>query len=119
MRDEMVALGERIAEHAVHMDAAMHRLLTDVRTFDKESGWYDQGAKSCADWLSWRVGWTPGTAREHVRVARALGALPLIDDALRRGLVSYSKIRAMTRVATSANEATLLEQARSSTAAQL
>ncbi len=74
---------------------------------------------SCAHWLSWRVGWDGRTAREHVRVANRLGELPLIDDALRRGEMSYSKVRAMTRVATPANEACLLEQARYATGAQL
>ena len=95
-------LGDRIAEHAFHLDAAMHRLLADLRAFDHARYWADEGAASCAAWLSWRVGWTPGTGREHVRVANALGRLPLIDGALREGRLSYSKVRAITRVATPA-----------------
>ncbi len=113
------ALGDRIAEQAYHLDAAMHRLLTDVRQFDEAGYWADEGAASCAAWLSWRVGWTPGTGREHVRVARALAALPQIDDALRVGRLSYSKVRAITRVATAATEAALLVDALATTAAQL
>jgi hypothetical protein len=74
---------------------------------------------SCAHWLSWRIGLDPGTAREKVRVARALGALPHIDDALRRGVLSYAKVRAMTRVATPENEERLLEIALDTTGAQL
>ncbi len=116
---EIELLGEQIAMHAAHLDAATHRLLTDLRAFDQAGGWYRAGAMSCANWLSWRVGWDGRTAREHVRVANRLGELPLIDDALRRGEMSYSKIRAMTRVATPANEACLLEQARYATGAQL
>ncbi len=112
-------LGERIATHAAHLDAATHTLLTDLREFDVAGGWYKQGARSCADWLSWRVGWNMGTAREHLRVARRLAELPLIDDALRRGAISYVKVRAITRVATSANEATLLTDAQYSTGSQL
>jgi hypothetical protein len=54
-----------------------------------------------------------------VRVANKLAAFPAIDDALRRGEVSYSKVRAMVRVATPANEALLLHHARLMTAAQL
>ena len=65
------------------------------------------------------MGWGKGTAREHVRVANRLGELPLIDDALRRGVVSYSNVRAMTRVATPANEAYLLEAAQFMTAAHV
>ena len=112
-------LGERIATHAAHLDAATHTLLTDLREFDSAGGWYKQGAHSCAEWLSWRVGWNMGTAREHLRVARRLAELPLIDDALRRGAISYVKVRAITRVATSANEATLLTDAQYSTGSQL
>jgi hypothetical protein len=118
-RSELETLGDRIAEHAAHLDAATHRLLTDIRQFDTECGWYSQGARTCAQWLSWRLGWDPGTAREHVRVAHRLSELPLIDDSLRRGETSYCKVRAMTRVATPANEEMLLEESRYTTGAQL
>ena len=46
------ALGDRIAEQAYHLDAAMHRLLTDLRAFDAANHWADAGARSCASWLS-------------------------------------------------------------------
>jgi hypothetical protein len=113
------ALGDRIAEQAYQLDAALHRLLTDVRAFDAAGYWADAGATSCAVWLGWRVGWDPGTAREHVRVARALGGLPVIDAALAAERLSYSKVRALTRVATAATEAALLDTAARTTAAQL
>jgi hypothetical protein len=118
-RQLMDSLAARIAEHAAHLDAATHRLLTDLREFDQGGGWYQQGARSCAQWLSWRVGWDRATAREHVRIANRLAELPHIDEALRRGEMSYSKVRAMTRVATRENEAMLLEEARLTTAIQL
>ncbi|HSK02908.1 MAG TPA: DUF222 domain-containing protein, partial [Kofleriaceae bacterium] len=95
MFEDLESLGERIAEQAAHLDAALHRLLTDLRTFDRGGGWHTQGARSCAHWLSWRVGWGLGTAREHLRVADRLADLPLLDDALRRGEVSYAKLRAI------------------------
>ena len=90
-----------------------------MRACDEAGYWPDAGATWCAVWLGWRVGWDPGTAREHVRVARALGGLPLIDAALAAGRLSYSKVRALTRVATAATEATLLDTAGRTTAAQL
>ena len=112
-------LADEIAELSAHLDAATHRFLRLIRRFDELGGWANQGALTCAHWLSWRVGLELGAAREHVRVARALSELPLIDDALRLGWVSYSKVRALTRVATAANEASLLDMARASTASQL
>src|SRR5919204_4595932 len=61
----------------------------------------------------------PGSAREHVRVARALRELPLTREAFDSGKVSYSKVRELTRAATPDSEADLLYQARYATAAQL
>src|SRR5215475_12428315 len=119
MNNELEQLGERIAEQAAHLDAAMHRLLTDLREFDARGGWHVQGAATCAHWLAWRVGWDLVTARDHVRVARKLAEFALIDDALRRGEMSYSKVRALLRVATPENEALLLDHARLMTASQL
>jgi len=112
-------LAQEIATLSAHLDAATHRLLECIRSFDESGGWHEQGAISCAQWLSWRVGWDPGTARERVRVARALGTLPLIDEALRTGGLSYAKARALTRVANPANEASLLAMALVATGAQL
>ena len=73
-----------------------------IRRFDEQGGW--SGFVSCAHWLNWRTGLALGAAREKVRVARALGALPLLSEAMRDGRVSYSKVRAITRVATPENE---------------
>jgi Domain of unknown function (DUF222) len=112
-------LGQEIATLSVHLDAATHRLLECIRQFDQADGWFDQGALSCAHWLSWRLGWDLATAREKVRVARALGRLPAIDEALRSARLSYAKVRALTRVATPANEGTLLQMALIATGAQL
>jgi hypothetical protein len=112
-------LGQEIANLSAHLDAATQRLLECIRQFDEAGGWYEQGAVSCAHWLAWRVGLGAATAREKVRVARALGKLPAIDGAFHVGKLSYAKVRALTRVATPQNEAQLLELALYATGAQL
>ena len=112
-------LGEEIATLSAHIDAATHRMLDCIRRFDQAGGWQEQGAVSCAHWLSWRVGLDPTTAREKVRVARALGDLPAIDRAFASATISYAKVRALTRVATPENEERLLDMALVATAAQL
>ena len=117
--DNVEALGQEIASLSAHLDAATHRLLECIKRFDEACGWHEQGAVSCAHWLAWRVGWDPATAREKVRVARALGTLPAIDEALRSARLSYAKVRALTRVATPENEGKLLEMALMATGAQL
>src|SRR5207247_11457914 len=96
---EMDRLGDEIAELSAHLEAATARLLDLIREFDARGGW-NTGFRSCAAWLGWRVGLDPGAAREKVRVARALGTLPLLAQALARGELSYAKVRALTRVAT-------------------
>ena len=112
-------LVQEIASLSAHLDAATHRLLECIRQFDESGGWFEQGAVSCAHWLAWRVGLDTATAREKVRVARALGKLPAIDEALRVGKLSYAKVRALTRVATPESEARLLDVALYATGAQL
>src|ERR671910_2799429 len=104
---DLERLGDQIAELAAHLDAATARLLDLIREFDAREGW-NSGFRSCADWLSWRIGLAPGAAREHVRVARALGTLPRLAQALARGELSYAKVRAFTRVATAETEERLL-----------
>ena len=108
-------LGDEIAELSAHLEAATARLLDLIREFDAREGW-NNGFRSCAAWLSWRVGYAPGAAREHVRVARALGSLPLLSQALARGELSYAKVRELTRVATPETEAKLFAVGRTGTA---
>ena len=115
---ELDRLGDEIAELSAHLEAATARLLDLIRAFDARGGW-NTGFRSCAAWLAWRVGLELGAARERVRVARALGALPRLAEALARGELSYAKVRALTRVATPATEARLLAVGRAGTAAHV
>src|SRR2546429_496564 len=108
-------LGDEIAELSAHLDAATAHLLDLIREFDARGGW-NTGFCTCGAWLTWRVGLDPGAARERVRVARALGTLPRLAQALARGELSYSKVRALTRVATPETEERLLAVGRAGTA---
>ena len=104
----LAELEAQITELAGHLNAATHRWLTLIAQFDRRDGWGDGSSQSCAHWLSWKCGLNLGSARERVRVAHALETLPLISAAMARGALSYSKVRAMTRVATAATEDELL-----------
>ena len=110
-------LGNEIAELCAHINAATYRLLSLLRRYDEEGLW--EGCRSCAHWLSWRTGISLGPAREKMRVARCLPSLPLISRALAKGELSYSKVRALTRVATADNEAELLTFGRHGTTAHV
>jgi hypothetical protein len=59
-------------ELAGHLAAATCRFLVLLGDFDARRGWASWEMTSCAAWLSWKCQMSSGTAREHVRVARAL-----------------------------------------------
>jgi Domain of unknown function (DUF222)/HNH endonuclease len=108
-----------IGELAAHIAAAMCRWLELVAEFDRRGGHEAWGFHSCGAWVAWRCSIDPRSAREHVRVARSLCDLPLVKEKFGRGELSYSKVRAMTRIATADLEEELVEMARFATAAQL
>jgi Domain of unknown function (DUF222)/HNH endonuclease len=112
-------LEHEIAELAAHLTAGTCRWLELVAEFDRREGWGSWGCRSCAEWISWQCAVAPRAAREHVRVARCLRELPMIHAAFSRGELSYSKVRALTRVASRESEEELLELANHATAAQL
>lgn len=117
--DALEELEEEIVTLAAHIHAATHRLLTLIAEFDCRRGWELGGHRSTAHWLSFSTGIDLGTAREKVRAARALSDLPRIGASMARGELSFSQLRALTRVATPENEGDLLELALGCTTAQL
>ncbi|MGY1711735.1 DUF222 domain-containing protein [Geodermatophilus sp. SYSU D00758] len=111
-------LAREICAGAVRLAAAGAAWLALVAEFDEREGWGGFGVRSCAHWLSWQCGISPGTAREHVRVARALRGLPVTAAAYAAGRLSYAKVRALTRVAEPHTETALLDFALAATASQ-
>jgi len=112
----VVELEDELATLASHIFAGMCRWLELVAELDRRG---QPAGCSCAEWLAWRCGLTPRTAREHVRIARRLGDLPRIGAAFRGGVLSYAKVRALTRIAEPETEEELLQLALNLTAAQL
>ena len=114
---------DEIALLSATISAATYRLICLIGELDRRDGWADpldsNGLRSCAHWLSWRVGLSLGVARQYVRVARTLPDLPRVCEAFGRGEVSYSKVRAITRIATQDNEEQWLGIARCGTASHV
>lgn len=113
------AVSDEICSLAGQIAAATGRFLALLVHFDTREGWSGPGIRSCAHWLSWRCGMDLRTAREHVRVARALIALPRTTAELAEGRLSYSKVRALTRVATAETEDDLVDIALAAPAAHV
>src|ERR1700739_3623576 len=100
-------LEAQICELAGHLAAATCRFLVLLGDFDARRGWAGWEMTSCAAWLSWKCQMSAGTAREHVRVARALRDLPVIRGEFAAARLSYVKVRALTRIATAETEGQL------------
>lgn len=112
-------LEERVLGYAAQIAALTGKFLQYLAEFDRRGAWFGPGMNSCAQWLSWRAGMNRRTAQEHIRVARALEDLPKTREHLLAGELSFSKVRALTRVATPEREPELLNLALASTASQL
>ena len=112
-------LEQRIIGSAGDIAAATAALFDLIAAFDRREGWKVWGCRSTAHWLSWRCGDSLHTARERVRVARALESLPRLRAAFGQGELSYSKVRAITRVACGADEHEWVEMARCCSGAHL
>ncbi|EFC86061.1 HNH endonuclease signature motif containing protein [Parafrankia sp. EUN1f] len=119
---DAVPIGEletAICQWAGRIAAATCTWLALLAAFDRRTGWSGIGMRSCAHWLSWRCGLSPRTAREHLATAHALEQLPAIRTAFAAGTLSYSKVRAITRVARPDTEQTWLNHAEHCTAGAL
>ena len=117
--DPIVELEDEIRTLASQIHAATHRLLLLIADFDRRRGWEIGGHRCCADWLSFTTGIDRGAARERVRAARALVGLPQISEAMSRGELSFSQVRALTRVAAPETESELLPLAMETSASRL
>ena len=112
-------LTDEITTWAGRIAAAEAHLIDLVAELDRRGSWFGPGLLSTAHWLSWRLGMGLKAAHERVRVARALPTLPLTNDAFHAGRLSWTQVRAVTRVASADDEATYLECARHASGAQL
>ena len=117
--DDPAELRGAVVDMAAHINLADWRFVKLIAAMDKRRGWNEDGYCSLGNWLDHRCGLGPCAARERVRIGRALARLPRIDAAFRDGILSYSKVRAVTRVATPETEAVLLDIAGRRSAAQL
>ncbi len=112
-------LDRAIVNLSARINAETYELLVLIREFDERAGWLKWGLGNCAEWLHYRCDFSMNASREKVRVAHAMKTLPEITAAFSSGALSYSKVRAMTRVAGSHNEADLLSFALKTTTARV
>ncbi|NQZ07003.1 MAG: DUF222 domain-containing protein [Algicola sp.] len=109
-------LADKLTLLAGQINAATYRFLKLLAEFDSRKGWCKHGIRSCSAWLNLKCCMASATAREKLRVAHCLENLPETNLAFENGVLSYSKVRAITRVATDDNEKIFLDIAMSGTA---
>jgi len=112
-------LETELTSMACSIAAATAQWLAWLAVYDRREGYLTWGCRSAAHWLNWKCAMSLKTAHEHVRVAAALEGLPAIRVAFGEGKLSYSKVRAITRVATVDSESDLCDVAVNLTASQL
>ena len=117
--DNPAELRRAVTRMAAHINLADWRFIRLIAAMERTRGWREGGYCNLGNWLDHRCGLGPCAGRERIRIGRALAKLPRIDEAFRDGVISYSKVRAVTRVATPDTDAMLLAIAEGSSAAQL
>ena len=113
---EIDELNAAIGRMSQAVNVANYELILHIREFDERAGWYQWGFTDGLSWLKWRCDLGTGAARDKLRIAHALKELPLLSEAFAGGELSYTKVRALTRIATVDNEAELIVMAQRMTA---
>jgi len=108
-----------VVAYTAHLNAAEYRLIRYVDELDRRKPRGICGVDSIPAWLGYYCGLDGNAAREKLRVARALRDLPKTRDCFAKGEISYSKVRAITRIATPESEPLLLGYAQNATASQM
>jgi hypothetical protein len=105
---------DELATLSAHLSAATARWLELVWEMHERGDSCDLGS-----FIAWRCGITRRETTEYLRVAESLQELPMTRAAFARGELTFTKVRALTKVATAASEESLLELAGVLTASQL
>src|SRR5947209_7084405 len=110
-------LGKSLVEGRRRLDAGEAAWLAELVEFDRSALWAADGHTCCGSWLVDHCGLRRSTAHERLRVGYELARRPLVAEALASGELSYSKIRALTRVVNTDTETdrVLVETARDMT----
>lgn len=116
--DDQVLVAEA-GRQAARIAAATCRYVQLVAELVVRGVWADHGARTPAQWLSFEHGMGSSTAAEHIRVGLRLRQLPLIRERFAAGELSYSKVRAITRVAVPELESMLVQWCQWATGAEI
>jgi hypothetical protein len=112
-------VADRILDAGRSLAHSQHRLVVLAAEFDESDEWWASGAGTAAHWLAAQLDVCVATAREWIRIGKALRDLPALAAAFERRELSYAKMRALTRVAEPDTEVALVELGRAVPAGRL
>src|SRR5256714_487584 len=92
------AVGRTLVAARRRLDAQEAEWFTALAEFDYRGGWAMDGHLSCVSWLVHFCGMARPTAKDKLRVALQLARRPVLAQAHAAGELSYSKVRALTRI---------------------
>jgi len=98
-----------VAARRAGLDAEEARLL---RYAEELKLWRAFGFGHLLEYMERAMGYAPHTAAERLRVARAIGDLPVIAEALEKGELAHSAVRELSRVAVPDTEEVWLDAVR-------
>ena len=101
-------IGKQLVEAGVAFNSAQYRVVKLAAELDASDEWL-LSASSASRWIATALDIAISTAREWIRVGRALRHLPEIEEEFASNRLSYSKVRTLTRIATVDNETEVLE----------
>lgn len=109
--DDAADIAQRVKAIAQALDRGTYKLVILLPTFDRQKCWEQDGQRSCVAWLNAYCGMSPSAGNDRLRSAYALEKLPIIRQLFELGELSWSKVRALTRIATPENERSLASDA--------
>lgn len=90
--------GEELVAARRQLDIDECQWLLSLGEFDRRQGYVEDGFWTCVAWLVHRCGIARATAHDKLRIAAQLRRRPLVREAFATGALSYSKVRAITRL---------------------
>jgi len=111
-------IGQRVVEAGRNLGRWQYEVIWLAGELEASDEWLLE-ANNAAHWIADSLDMCVATAREWVRIGKALRELPLFDDEFSTHGLSYSKVRTLSRVATGENEADLIEIAHKHSANRL
>lgn len=115
---QLPSIGERLVTAGNGLHGLQYEVITLAGALDASDEWLLE-ANSAAHWIADALDMCLSTAREWVRIGKTLRTLPELDQAFATHTLSYSKVRAVSRVATPNNETDLIDIARRTAANRL